>query len=45
MKDVSCVTQLSFVKSVTNVRAVALDLPVGTRLQSFWKTSETLGAG
>ena len=34
MKDVSCVTQLSFVKPVTNVQA-----------ESFWKTGEALGAG
>ena len=42
VKDVSCVDQLSFVKSVTNVQAAALNLPVGARLQSFWKTWETL---
>ena len=43
IKDVSCVAQLSFVKPVRNVRAVALGLPAGTRLQSFCKTWETLG--
>ena len=35
VKNVSCVTQSSFVKPVTNVPAVALDLPVGTRLHKF----------
>ena len=39
MKDVSCVDQLSFVRSVTNVTAVALDLP--TRLENW----EAPGAG
>ena len=45
MKDVYCVTQLSLVKPITNVQAVALDLPVGARLQSFWKTWDALGVG
>ena len=45
VKDVSCVNQLSFVKPVTNVPAVVLDLPVGARLQNFWRTWEALGAG
>ena len=37
--------QLSFVKHVTNVPAVASNLPVGARLQNFWKAWEDLGAG
>ena len=45
MKDVSCVTQLSFVKPVTNVPAVALDIPIGARLHKFWETWEALGDG
>ena len=44
MKGVSCVTQLPFVKSVTNVQAAALNPPVGAKLQSFWKAWEDLGA-
>ena len=45
VKDVSCVDQLSFVRPVNNVPAVARDLPVRARLQKFWKTWEDLGAG
>ena len=45
MKDVSCVSHLSFVKHVTNVPTVTINLPEGARLQSFWKMLETLGAG
>ena len=37
VKGVSCVDQLSSVKYVTNVPTVAPDLPVGARLQQFWK--------
>ena len=35
VKSVSCVTQLSCVNPVTNVRNAALNLPVGARLQNF----------
>ena len=37
VKDVSCVGHLSSVNLVTNVPAVALDLPVGTSLHQFWE--------
>ena len=37
--------ELSFVKPVTNVHLVASKLPVGARLQLFWKTWLDLGAG
>ena len=42
---VSCVTQLSCVKPVTNVKLAASNLPVGTRLQNYWQTWLNLGAG
>ena len=45
MKDVSSVDQLSVVKHATNVPAVVSNLPVGARLQNFWKAWEDLGAG
>ena len=45
MKSVSCVTQLSCVKPVTNVTTAAPNLPVGARLQNFWQTWLDLGAG
>ena len=45
VKGVSCVTQLSCVKPVTNVKNVASNLPVGARLQNFWQTWLDLGAG
>ena len=45
VKNVSCVTQLSCVASVINVQSVAQNLPVGARLQNFWKTWLDLGAG
>ena len=45
MKSVSCVTQLSCVQPVTNVRNAASKLPVGARLQNFWQTWLDLGAG
>ena len=45
MKSVSCVTQLSYVQPVTNVRNVASNLPVRARLQNFWQTWLDLGAG
>ena len=44
VKDVCCVDQFSFIKPVTNVPTVALDLPVGARLHEFWETWEALGA-
>ena len=37
VKDVFCVDQLSFVKPVTNVQHAVSNLPVGARLQNFWK--------
>ena len=43
VKGVSCVTQLSCVKPVTNVKNVASNLPVGARLQNFWQTWLDLG--
>ena len=45
VKSVSCVTQLSCVQPVTNVKIAAPDLPVGARLQNFWQTWLDLGAG
>ena len=45
VKGVSCVTQLSCVNPVTNVKNAAQNLPVGTRLQNFWQTWLDLGAG
>ena len=45
VKSVSCVTQLSCVQPVANVRNVASNLPVGARLQNFWQTWLDLGAG
>ena len=44
VKGVSCVTQLSCVNPVTNVKNAAQNLPVGTRLQNFWQTWLDLGA-
>ena len=43
VKSVSCVTQLSCVKPVTNVKTAVQNLPVGVRLKNFWQT--WLGAG
>ena len=43
VKDVSYVDQLSSVKSVTNVATVVQDLPVGARLNQFWKKWVALG--
>ena len=37
VKDVYCVNELSFVKHVTNAPTLASNLPVGARLQNFWK--------
>ena len=45
VKSVSCVTQLSCVQPVTNVKNDAQNLPVGGRLQNFWQTWLDLGAG
>ena len=45
VKSVSCVTQLSCVQPVTNVRNAVPNLPVGARLQNFWQTWLDLGAG
>ena len=45
VKSVSCVTQLSYVQPVTNVKNAAQNLPVGARLQNFWQTWLDLGAG
>ena len=45
VKGASCVTQLSCVKPVTNVKNVASNLPVGARLQNYWPTWLDLGAG
>ena len=43
MNDVSCVDQMSSVKNVTNVPTVVQDLPVGARLNQFWKKWAALG--
>ena len=45
VKGASCVTQLPCVKPVTNAPSVVTNLPVGARLQNFWKTWLDLGAG
>ena len=45
VKGVSCVTQLSYVQPVTNVRNVVTTYPVGARFQHFWKVWLELGAG
>ena len=45
VKSVSCVTQLSCVQPVTNVKNAAPNLPVGARLHTFWQTWLDLGAG
>ena len=44
VQSVSCVTQLSCVKDVTNAINVVLDPPVGARLQNFWQVWQALGA-
>ena len=44
VKGVSCVTQLSCVKPVTNVKLAASNLPVGARLQNYWQIWQNLGA-
>ena len=45
VKGVSCVTQLSYVQTITNVRNVVTTYPVGARFQHFWKVWLELGAG
>ena len=45
VKSLSCVTQLFYVNPVTNVPNAVQNLPVGARLQNFWKTWLDLGAG
>ena len=45
LKGVSCVTQLSCVKPVTNVKNAVQNLHVGARLQNYWQTWLDLGAG
>ena len=44
VQGVSCVTQLPYVKTVTNASNAALNLPVGARLQNFWQVWQDLGA-
>ena len=45
VKSVSCVTPLSCVNPVINAPNVVTNLPVGARLQNFWKIWLDLGAG
>ena len=45
VKSVSCVTPLSCVNPVINAPNVVTNLPVGARLQNFWKKWLDLGAG
>ena len=45
VKSVSCVIPLSYVNTVTNAPNVVTNLPVGARLQNFWKKWLDLGAG
>ena len=44
VQSVSCVTQLSCVRSVANAMNVVSNLPVGARLQNFWQVWQSLGA-
>ena len=44
VKGVSCVIPLSHVNTVTNAPNVVTNLPVGARLQKFWKKWLDLGA-
>ena len=44
VQSVSCVTQLPYVKTVTNASNAALNLHVGARLQNFWQVWQDLGA-
>ena len=43
VKDVSCVGHLSSANTVTNDQTVAINPPVGARLQQFWEKWEALG--
>ena len=45
VKSVFCVIPLSYVNPVTNAPNVAINLPVGARLQIFWKKWLDMGAG
>ena len=45
VKSVSCVIPLSYVNPVINAPNVVTNLPVGARLQNFWKQWLNLGAG
>ena len=45
VKSVSCVIPLSCVNPVINAPNVVINLPVGARLQNFWKKWLDLGAG
>ena len=45
VNNVYCVDQLCSVKLAPNVPNVVQNLPVGARLNQFWETWETLGAG
>ena len=45
VNNVFCVDQLCSVKLAPNVQNVEQNLPVGVRLNQFWKTWEALGAG
>ena len=42
VNDVSCVGHLSSANTVTNVPTVAINPPVGARLQQFWEKREAL---
>ena len=44
VKNVSCVGHLSSANLVTNVPTVAVNPPVGARLQQFWEKWEALGS-
>ena len=44
VNSASCVTQLSYVNRASCVPNVVTNLPVGARLQNFWKTWLDLGA-
>ena len=44
VNDVSCVGHLSSANTVTNVPTVAINPPVGARLQQFWEKWEALGS-
>ena len=45
VNSASCVIPLSYVNTVTNAPNVVTNLPVGARLQNFWKKWLDLGAG